>query len=155
MKFRQKFCAHLLVVLTALFSTTLAQATLGGDTASVKADEQALAASDAGTVSFNHYSVQTFLVGTLLVKEYISLDGTVFAIAWEGRRHPSFKILLGTYFSDFQKSRVKSKKLHTRGAHSLKGTKITVETWGNMRKLQGHAYLPSLLPQDVSADEIQ
>ncbi len=155
MKFRQKFCANLLVVLASIFYTTLAQATLGGDSASVRADEQALVASDAGTVILNQYSIQTFLVGTLVVKEFISLDGKVFAIAWEGRRHPSLKVLLGSYFADFQKSRVKSKKLHTRGAHSVKGAQIVLETWGNMRKLQGHAYLPSLLPQNVGADEIK
>jgi hypothetical protein len=30
-----------------------------------------------------------------------------------------------------------------------------VETGGHMRDLRGRAYLPSLLPPDVSADEIQ
>ena len=91
-----------IVLLAGLFFSSLllplrASAALGGDVASVRADQQQMKAKCIVQAN-ERYSVYeiTTPYGTV-VREYISPDGKVFGVAWRGPFLPDFQQILGTY----------------------------------------------------------
>ena len=72
-----------------------------------------------------------------------------------GHTPPDLKQLLGdSYKSDYDMAS-QSPRQRGRKASAVHGSHVVVETWGHMRKLQGRAYDPALIPTGVSAHEIQ
>ena len=79
------------------------RAGLGGDATSIESD----AAAMQGKMSQSPkqeleqsaaYNVKTFVTGNgVTVHEYAAPSGTVFGIAWQGRRPPDLSVLLGSY----------------------------------------------------------
>jgi hypothetical protein len=149
-----------------------AMATLGGPAQSIVVDQQALGGQvrmlnhpqsltgqqapldQSAALSNPAYTVEQISTPAgVRVNEYLSVDGTVFAVSWRGPRPPDLSQLLGSYFAEFQAAAVSSsaQRSHLR----IRTDKLVVETSGHMRDLRGRAYLPALLPTGVSADEIQ
>jgi hypothetical protein len=132
-----------------------AHAVLGGSAASIEADKKAFSAEKSSVTSPDGYSVHEMNSPGNMVREYISPSGIVFGIAWRGLVNPDLTQLLGSYASEYgtalkQTSRVKgARRLRVRTAN------IVVERWGHMRRFQGRAYAPALVPQGVSIDEIK
>lgn len=90
--------------------------------------------------------------GTLL-REYVSVGGTVFGVAWSGPTIPDLRTALGSYFPELA-----SAASTRRGNHhefALNGTDLIVQSSGQMGAFSGRAYVPSLLPQNVSPSDIQ
>jgi hypothetical protein len=150
----------------------IALATLGRPAQSIAADQQAFggqvrtlgqpqsstgeqALHDGTPVPSNTaYTVEQISIPTgVTVNEYLSPDGTVFAVSWRGPRPPDLPQLLGSYFAEFQTAAASPQA--QRGHLLIQTENLIVETSGHMRDLRGRAYLPALLPQGVSADEIQ
>ena len=78
-----------------------ASAFLGGEVASVEAD-RAWIGGVARTVAGNGYVVYEIRSpSTTIVREYVSPEGRVFAIAWEGPALPDLRRVLGSYFEQF------------------------------------------------------
>lgn len=149
-----------------------ATATLGGPAQSVAADQQAFGGqlrilnqpqSSTGEQALQKgapapsnpaYTVEQISIPTgVTVKEYLAPDGTVFAVSWRGPRPPDLSQLLGSHFAEFQTGAASPQA--QRGHLLIRTDNLIVETGGHMRDLRGRAYLPALLPQGVSADEIQ
>jgi len=148
-----------LVLCSALLAGALslplpAGATLGEKADSVARDRHALSAVRKATTSYSNYTVQEVASDATTVREYLNLEGVVFAVAWQGRLHPDLTTLLGSYASEFQNAMQKQARRHGQRGLSVSSDKVVVETWGHMGSLQGRAYLPALLPEGVSADEI-
>lgn len=169
--FSRKFLRRAIPVVAAILLAPLsgtAMATLGGSAQSVTADQQvlggalnaapqtqtsgvrALSQSNAGPA----FTVQQISIPSgATVNEYLSSDGTVFAVSWRGQRPPNLAQLFGTYFTQYQQAVVAS---HTqRGPRKIQTQDLVVETGGHMRNLMGRAYIPALVPAGVSVDEIQ
>lgn len=140
-----------MAVLT-LVAVRPAGAALGGDAASVKVDRQAMNGSltsqpeDAYAV----YRIQT--PGGLVVKEFVSSAGRVFAITWRGPVLPNLRQLLGDYFDQYQQAADQA-----RGAQGRRGMLVihppglVVLSGGHMRAFFGKAYLPDEMPSGVDA----
>jgi hypothetical protein len=58
---------------------------LGESAESVASDRKALSAVQRATITHRNYTVKELVSGSTTVREYISPDGIVFAIAWNGR----------------------------------------------------------------------
>ncbi len=101
------------------------------------------------------YSIHKSTIEFTELREYVSSDGIVFGVAWNGYRHPNLDEILGSYLEEYQGNLKITQKERGRRNHSVQGNRIVVQKWGHMRNLQGRAYDPSLLPSGVSADEIQ
>ena len=87
------------------------------------------------------------------VNEYLSPNGTVFAVSWRGPRPPDLSQLLGSYFAEYQTAAASA---HAQRRPSfIQSENLVVETGGHMRDLRGRAYVPALLPPGLSADDIQ
>jgi len=130
-----------------------AVAALGGDAASVSADQ---AAFNAGQEIADHGSYSVYTLTTpagLTVREYLAATGGVFAVAWKGPMLPNLRQLLGGYYARY----VSTPRTH-RGGHghrALRQSDLVVESSGHMRAFFGRAYLPQALPAGVTASAIQ
>jgi hypothetical protein len=155
---KSMFCRLLLcLALSAglLIPVRSARATLGGSADSVESDRRALFSVRGGTTVHNSYSVQEIDYGGTSVREYVSPDGIVFAIAWKGIRHPDLTILLGSYAGPYSEALQKTPCQPGARHLSLKADGVVVEKWGHVRNLQGRAYAPDLIPPGVALDEIR
>jgi hypothetical protein len=139
-----------------LFAASLpAFAALGGNASSIVSDKTHMRAQLRATAS-NGYSVHALqTTAGINVREYISAQGKVFAVAWDGPNLPDLTQLLGDYFPAFQAAMVERRNRGVRGPVSLQQDDLVVESNGHMRAYFGRAYVPSLLPPQVSIAEIQ
>ena len=141
-------------LITALASGT-AFATLGGTADSVESDRVALAAVKRNVTSSDGYIVHEIAYNGTTVREYVSANGIVFAISWNGNRSPDLATLLGSYAYEYQNAL--QNMPHQPGVRhsSIKSDNVVVERWGQLHSLQGRAYAPALIPAGVNTDEIQ
>jgi hypothetical protein len=150
------------LLLSAALPPLEASAALGGDMESVQADQAAMGASQQGSAATEHISAATenYTVYELqtpagiTVREYLSLSGTVFAIAWQGPVLPNLSQLLGAYFSKYTEAATDAR--HTGHGHlNIQLPDLVVESNGRVRAFFGRAYLPNGLPQGVVVSDIQ
>jgi Protein of unknown function (DUF2844) len=135
-----------------------ATAALGDTVASIQADQVSLK-GELRVRSEPGYSVHeiTAANGTV-VREYASPAGVVFAVSWNGGAMPNLQQTLGTYFAQFQAA-VKSQRadhVHRLGHDQLevRTPALVVHAGGHMRQYFGIAYVPSLLPPNLSVSDL-
>ena len=151
---------HFLFVALVLWVVILAtaqrvQAALGESVDSVESDRKALSAVRGAVTVHNEYAVHQVDSDSVLVREYVSASGVVFAVAWNGLVHPDLTQLLGSYAGEYEKGLEQTPRELGSRRLRVKTNQIVVEEWGHMRNLQGRAYVPALIPPGVSADEIK
>ena len=132
-----------------------AHATLGESVDSVESDRKAFTAVRHATLASKGYTVQELKSDANIVREYISLSGTVFAIAWNGLSHPDLTTLLGAYVGEYQQALQQTTGQKGKRHLKVKTDRIIVEKWGHMRNMQGRAYIPALIPSGVSINELK
>jgi len=89
----------------------------------------------------------------LTLREYVSLSGTVFAVGWRGPVMPDLKQTLGSYFDRYTAGAAGK---HAGHRHvDVRESDLVVQSNGRMRSFSGRAYLPRLLPQGVTVEEIR
>jgi hypothetical protein len=135
-----------------------ARAALGDTVASIAADRVSLK-GELRIQSEPGYSVQEITAATgTVVREYVSPAGVVFAVRWSGPAMPNLKQTLGTYFSEFQAAiRQQRADLVHRVGHNhlaIRTPSLVVHAGGHMRQYFGIAYVPSLLPPNLSITDL-
>jgi len=101
------------------------------------------------------FSVHPVKADNLLLKEFVSQNGAIFAFSWEGNIHPELKSMLGRYLSEYENGLNSSPKIRGLKKHVVRTQRLLIEYWGHPRHLQGRAIAADLLPQGVKLDEIQ
>jgi hypothetical protein len=128
-------------------------AALGADVESIAADQLKLKGMAHGT-SAQAYSVHEIQTpsGTL-VREYVSPAGKVFAVSWRGPRMPDLKQTLGVYFQQYTTAprTVPSDRKH----FAISLPELVMQSSAHGRMYAGRAYVPGLVPQNVSVTDIQ
>jgi hypothetical protein len=91
-----------------------------------------------------------------VVREYVSPEGTVFAVTWHGPFLPNMRQLLGVHFQQFVDA-VKQESSSRRGRRPLQAVRsdFAVQMSGNARSHAGKAYLPGKLPASVQPEAVQ
>jgi hypothetical protein len=141
------------VMLIAL-SPCVALATLGEPEASVHSDVAQLQGSIKATTPRENFRVHDIQLpsGTSL-REFVSLDGNVFAVAWNGPFMPNLRQAFGRYFESFvagaRLNRSDHKHLH------IQQPDLVVQSQGHMRAFYGRAYLPLALPSGFNLGDLQ
>jgi hypothetical protein len=144
--------------LTLLFAAFAALAlpafaVLGGDATSVTHDQLRLQASLRSTQNPGYTVHQLSAASGNIVREYLSPQGKVFAVTWQGPFRPDFQQLLGTYFQQFTAA---AGKTRPRGAPLvIEQSGLVLYSAGHMRAFFGKAYVPDMLPQGVNANAIK
>jgi len=142
-----------LAAILLLFLVTLpAAATLGQSRDSVESDRRLLHGR-LTTVEAQGYTIHQFTRddGGVL-KEFVSPDGKVFGIAWQGPTMPNLAQLLGSHFAEFQQA---TKSAQRRAPLSVHVGQLVVESSGHLRSFRVRAYLINLLPNDLSPEVVQ
>jgi hypothetical protein len=106
------------------------------------------------TIANDGYSVQQIEAadGTM-VREYVSSEGMVFGVAWQGQKLPDLSALLGDYFPLYQAAL--PVPVHRRTPVSVHTAGLVVEISGGMRSFYGRAYLPDRVPSALALEAIQ
>lgn len=147
------FILGFLVTLFGVVRST--EATLGGSVNTVDSDRKVMTAVRGTTTVHNDYTVQEFETSSTTVREYVSAQGIVFGLSWQGLMEPDLTQLLGSYAPAYLNALAKSARRHGSRQLQIKTPTVVVEKWGHMRSLQGRAYAPALIPSGVSVDEIR
>jgi hypothetical protein len=154
MKLRMLFAMG--IVVAALAAPFSACASLGGDLTSVR-DDQAKMQGTLQTTSNGSYNVNEIQAPSgVVLREYVSLSGSVFGVAWQGRSHPDLHQVLGAYYDRYAQA-VQSQRAqrHGHGPLLIQQPGLVVQMGGHMRSLTGRAFLPQSLPAGVRPEEIQ
>lgn len=129
-------------------------AELGGNVTTVQTDQVRMKGTLKVTTGqgFAIHEITT-PTGTA-VREYVNAAGTVFGVAWQGPWKPDLRQLLGAYFDQYVQASQEDKK-HGRSPLQVKSDSLVVHSGGHPRSFSGRAFLPQMLPPNVTADMIQ
>lgn len=147
------------ITLGVLFILTLgtvpAWAVLGQYESSVSLDQEFLRSEDR-VQAFQAYKVHELrtLNGTV-VREYVSPQGLVFGVAWQAPHIPNVEQLLGSNLTELQQAVQSKTRRHSGGPLIVRTNKLVFVSGGHMRSFHGYAYVPSLLPNNVSAEVVR
>jgi hypothetical protein len=132
-----------------------ARASLGANVSSVESDRARMNAS-AKAMQCDGYEVREMEApGGTVVDEYISPAGTVFAVTWHGQFPPPMQQLLGNYFQQYTAALEAQPKTYGHRPLNIQEPGLVVETGGHMRAHYGRAYIPDLIPQGITVNQIQ
>jgi hypothetical protein len=163
---RQIFQCHggatKLVLWAAILSATMlmialpAFAGLGEDVSSVQAD-QAHMQGNLRVTQAQVYTVHEIQAPTgIVVREYVSTSGKVFAVAWQGPWPPDIRQILANYFGQYQQAaQAQANSRAGRRPLVIQQPGLVVQSGGHMRSFAGRAYIPEMLPKGVSAEAIR
>jgi len=140
-------------LLAALVLSASAFAELGGGTETVSRDRAYFKATEQVTQAATHAVHEMQTPSGARLREYVSPSGTVFGVAWESSLRPNLKQLLGSHFDQYAQAIQTTRQ--RRGPVVVHSAGLVVESAGHMRGFVGHAYIPSLLPEGVTANDIR
>ena len=143
------------VMLILTLGTVPAWAVLGQYESSVSVDQQDMKSEDRAQ-DFQAYKVHelTSVNGTT-VREYVSPKGLVFGVAWQGPFMPNMEQLLGPYVTNLQTaSKSQTQVRHLRGL-MVRTNDFVFASGGHMRFWRGSAFVPSLVPSNVSVEVVR
>ena len=132
-----------------------ARAVLGELESSVSTDQQALHGSHKEETREGYKVHQITGADGSVVKEFVSPGGLVFEISWQARQVPNLQQLLGANMAELQTALQSKPHRHGRGALIVRTDKLVFVSGGHMRSFHGYAYVPSLVPSNVSPEAVQ
>jgi Protein of unknown function (DUF2844) len=140
---------------TLLMIDSPALAGLGEDASSVQADQAQMLGSLRST-QIQSYAVHEIHGATgTTVREYVS-GGKVFAVSWQGPWPPDMRQILASYFDQYQQAaQTQVSSRAGRGPLRIEQPGLVVQSGGHMRSFAGRAYIPEMLPPEVSGEAIQ
>lgn len=84
------------------------------------------------------------------IREYVSPQGIVFAVAWNTRFKPRLETLLGRYHEGYaaaaSQALARSSRAGIQRQATLQATDLVVQSNGFLNTFRGRAWVPSLLP---------
>jgi Protein of unknown function (DUF2844) len=127
-------------------------AALGGDAATVVADQVHINGKlvVSQTQKYTVHEIQA--PSGAVVREFASLAGTVFGVAWSGPTMPDLRQVLGPYFEQYLGATAQRNR---RGPVLVEQPGLVVQSGGHLRAFVGKAYVPGAVPQGVAVDEIR
>jgi hypothetical protein len=129
---------------------------LGEDVSSVQADQAHLQGTLRSTPS-QGYTVHEIQAATgVIVREYVSTSGKVFAVSWQGQWPPDLRQVLAGYFAQYhQAAQVQANSRPGRRPLVIEQSGLVVHSGGHMRSFAGSAYIPGMMPTGVTAEAIR
>lgn len=142
-----------LVLAVTLTVPIAAHAALGATVDSVARDEAMLKGVDLVTPTANYDLHEIKAATGTTVREYVSRQGTVFAVTWEGRTTPDLEQLLGSSYSRY----LAEARTHRIGHHllSINTPDLVASVVRLQRSSIGHVHLPALVPAGVAVADLR
>lgn len=134
-----------------------AHASLGGNADSVTRDAQALRGVVQQTAATNStVTVEEIVTDNgIRVREFLTAQGVVFAVAWEGPVVPNLGQLLGAQFPSYTAALAARDRPVLQHRVRVDTPELVVESEGHLRAFVGRAYLPALLPPGVTPSQLR
>lgn len=142
------------VLVMLVLGTAPAWAVLGEYESSVGLDQQVLRGEIREEVRQGYKLHQITSPNGTIVREYVSPEGKVFGIFWQAPFMPNLQQLLGSYSTEVQQA-VQSRARRRGGPLVVRTDKLVFVSGGHMRFFRGRAYVPSLLPNNISAEVVR
>jgi hypothetical protein len=131
-----------------------AWASLGDNVTTVQAD-QAHMRGTLRSVATQRYVKHEIQVPTgQKVREFVSPDGNVFGVAWDGPSQPDLRQVLGSYFETMKQAAV-AQQHRGNSPISIETSSFVFQANGHARSFHGRAYVPAMVPQGVDVTDIQ
>jgi len=140
-------------VLLMLMGSVQAWAALGDNIASVNSDAQVLGGKHQIVAKVGYNLHQITMADGSVVNEFVSPAGTVFGISWQGHFAPNLHQLLGTYMTNFQQGQVTQRV--PRRSITIQGDNFVFSSVGHLRSFRGRAYVPGLVPANLTPEVVQ
>ncbi len=132
-----------------------AHATLSGDAASVRSDQIKLQGAPATLTRFSGFDKRTITTDSgLIVDEFLTPAGTVFALSWSGPVIPDLHQLLGRHYPAYLAALGQLSQPGLKRSLRIETDDFVVENAGHLRAFVGRAYVPSLLPRGLAARDL-
>ena len=130
-----------------------AWAALGSDVSSVNSDAQVLRGQHimVAKVGYNLHQITT--PDGSVVNEFVSPAGIVFGVSWQAHFLPNLPQLLGTYLTNLQQGQVTQRV--PRRAITIQGDNFVFSSVGHLRSFHGRAYVPGLIPANLTPKVVQ
>ncbi len=139
--------------LLAALAAAPTYAALGGDASSVQADlahmKGAIRVTTNAAVTVHEISTP---YGTS-VREFAGADGKVFAVSWSGPVNPDLRQVLGSHYPQFVQAASTAHSNHRQ--LTIRQPGLVVQNAGRLRAFAGRAWVPSMLPENFSVDDIK
>jgi hypothetical protein len=129
-----------------------ALAALGGDATSVEVDRATMKGTvrTTPTVDYTVHEIQT--PAGVVVHEYVSAQGKVFAVSWRGPGMPNLPQLLGNYSAPLAQA---AKQPHYNHHHlNVETPDVVMQSSAHLHSFFGRAWVPGLLPQNFPLNDI-
>lgn len=143
----------LAILVTLFLGSTQGWAVLGEYENSITSDQHHMHAQLRETVNPGYSIKQLSTASGRVVREYVSPGGLVFGVSWQGPTMPDLRQLLGSYFNQLQQA-IQSRRRRG-GPLLVQERDFVLVSGGHMRSYHGVAYVPSLLPSNVSAEVVR
>ena len=152
---RVKWVSLALAFPLTLWCVAPAHAALGGDTASVASDADAL----QGVIHsppLQQYDIHDITSGNgMRLREFQDRSGVVFAVVWSGPAMPDLRKLLGASYQTYTAALAAESHPGLKRPLRIARSDLVVESDGHMRAFSGRAYLPALIPTGTSAADLR
>ena len=135
--------------------TVRAQAGLGGDELSVRADQAELQGMSTTTVRAGYDMVEIKTGSGMVVREFANPAGTIFALAWSGPASPDLRQLLGVHFDTYARALAQLERPGLHRSLRVESADLVVECGGHLRAYSGRAYLPHAVPVGFSMTDLR
>lgn len=147
--------ARLTVAAALLGCCVPAFASLGGNVSSVEADRVHMNARVSVTQTSDYAIHEIQSPAGMVVDEYVSPAGTVFAVSWHGLFPPDMQQVLGPYFQQYAAALQAEPHRYGHPPLNIQEPGLVIQTGGHMRAHFGRVYVPNLLPEGITADQIR
>lgn len=137
-------------LLGSLLLSLPAAAHLGGDADSVDVNRQQFHAQ-MRSLPMQQYDLHEInTVSGTRVHEYVTRQGTVFAVTWQGPLPPDLHQLFGDYYQRYQAAAASHVRPGMHRQLNIAGPDLVVQSTARLRAFGGMAYIPSLVPAGVA-----
>jgi len=130
-----------------------AWASLGDNVTTVQTDNARMKGTLRSVAAQSYVTHEIQVPTGQTVREFVSPEGTVFGVAWEGPFQPDLQQLLGSYFEPVKQAVAQQHRGH--GPIFVETSGFVFQQGGHARSFHGRAYVPSMVPQGVDVTEIQ
>ena len=147
MKLHRKVLCFL--TLGSLLLPSISSAELGGNTESIFSEQKAFNSKLSNTQLGGVVVYTHSLPSGIILQEYFSGNGTIFAVTWSGPSLPNLQVLLGVYFKDYLAAIKESRR-----TVYLNNENVIIQSSGMMGAFQGFAFLTKQAPAGFTPNNL-
>jgi hypothetical protein len=139
-------------LLIVLLGAAPGWAVLGEYESSISLDQQVLRAERRELARQGYKVHELTSPNGLVVREFVSPAGLVFGVTWQAQQMPNLQQVLGNHnMTELQQALAARRRCHSGAPLIVRTAKLVFVSGGHMRSFRGCAYVPSLVPANVSA----